>query len=978
MSNILLPILTPWEDNIGGLGMPSLQFGWVHAKTIYQNGAQVAVLASPVFTGVPAAPTAAPGTNTTQLATTAFVQAAAGAEVSLAQLLAASTSKVLLGRNTAGAGDFEEVTATQLIDWIGTPAQGDLLYRGASAWAGLARPSGVVSFLKHLGTASNPLWAEYLAENDVDFAALIDATVDKRLIGAASAGAFGELTISAVLDWLGTAAQGDLLVRGASGWELVPRPGSPGSYYFGHDGTEANGAWSAYSSTAPTTANIWPIVSPFFTATSSIGWDVATGNQAKARILVATNGGLVGDANTAAALDYDNLTAESTIAGSDLVAFWDESAAAGAGAIRSCTVDQMMGAVGGPPFGDSANLLQNSTDPTKFAKFSAALITTGTTRTYSLPDKTMTFADDADVLYNDGTIAGTGRQQFEGLKFGAASTLTVAAGVITVVDKGWYQVAGEGAASDDLNTISGLAAGEWCFLQAADDAQTITFKHGVDNLSAIGNADVALDDLHDMVIAFHNGVDITIAPFGGGSAGGSTFADDVFRVKDDGDATKQIAFQASAITTATTRTITMPDADVDLTLVTNASQAAATFDTDNAIVRADGTSRGVQKSAPTINDSGTIETSAGIYFTERADHVETPAATKGELWVKNTVPNTLIFTDDAGTDIDLTATGSGIASVAADTTPQLGGDLDLLSRGLFKVYTNNTGGTIGTNAFSLTAVKAHSTDGEMAAADNTDENIIGVVYGQVTNGSTGNVYYEGTLLGDTNGVYSQGAALYVPTTANTNLTSTAPTTGKVIKIAVVEDETSEEVRVFSPDSRSANTVANGLSGRATATAYAVICGGTTSTAAHQSIASVGSTGQLLTSNGAGALPTMQGSPEVIQIACSDETTALTTGTAKATFRMPFAMTLSAVRASVTTAPTGAILIVDINESGTTLMTTNKLSIDATEKTSTTAATAATLTDTALADDAEITIDIDQVGSSVAGAGLKVSLIGIRA
>ena len=46
--------------------------------------------------------------------------------------------------------------------------------------------------------------------------------------------------------------------------------------------------------------------------------------------------------------------------------------------------------------------------------------------------------------------------------------------------------------------------------------------------------------------------------------GGDEFADDVFRIQDDGDATKEIAFQASGITTSTTRTITMPDADVDL------------------------------------------------------------------------------------------------------------------------------------------------------------------------------------------------------------------------------------------------------------------------------------------------------------------------------------------------------------------------------------------------------------------------------
>jgi hypothetical protein len=53
------------------------------------------------------------------------------------------------------------------------------------------------------------------------------------------------------------------------------------------------------------------------------------------------------------------------------------------------------------------------------------------------------------------------------------------------------------------------------------------------------------------------------------------------------------------------------------------------------------------------------------------------------------------------------------------------------------------------------------------------------------------------------------------------------------------------------------TVPNGGTGAATATAYAVLCGGTTSTAAFQSIASVGTLGQVLTSNGPGALPTMQ-------------------------------------------------------------------------------------------------------------------------
>lgn len=52
-------------------------------------------------------------------------------------------------------------------------------------------------------------------------------------------------------------------------------------------------------------------------------------------------------------------------------------------------------------------------------------------------------------------------------------------------------------------------------------------------------------------------------------------------------------------------------------------------------------------------------------------------------------------------------------------------------------------------------------------------------------------------------------------------------------------------------------VSFGGTGASSSTAYAVICGGTTSTGAHQSIASVGTSGQVLTSNGAGALPTFQ-------------------------------------------------------------------------------------------------------------------------
>ena len=119
-----------------------------------------------------------------------------------------------------------------------------------------------------------------------------------------------------------------------------------------------------------------------------------------------------------------------------------------------------------------------------------------------------------------------------------------------------------------------------------------------------------------------------------------------------------------------------------------------------------------------------------------------------------------------------------------------------------------------------------------------------------------------------------------------------------------------------------------------------------------------------------------GLPTEIQLAASDETSALSTGTAKVTFRMPYAMTLTAVRASLSTAQaSGSIFTVDINQGGSSIIST-KITIDNTEKTSTTAATPPVISTSALTDDSEITIDIDQIGNGTA-AGLKVTLIGTR-
>lgn len=112
------------------------------------------------------------------------------------------------------------------------------------------------------------------------------------------------------------------------------------------------------------------------------------------------------------------------------------------------------------------------------------------------------------------------------------------------------------------------------------------------------------------------------------------------------------------------------------------------------------------------------------------------------------------------------------------------------------------------------------------------------------------------------------------------------------------------------------------------------------------------------------------------IALSDETTTILTGTAVVTLRAPFPLTLTRIpRASLGAASSSGAVTVDIKAGGTSVLGADKLSIDATEKTSTTAATATTLATTSIADDAEITFDI--VGAGSGAKAMKVVIFGKR-
>lgn len=225
---------------------------------------------------------------------------------------------------------------------------------------------------------------------------------------------------------------------------------------------------------------------------------------------------------------------------------------------------------------------------------------------------------------------------------------------------------------------------------------------------------------------------------GSGTALSNEFIDNVFRILDDSDTTKEIAFQASGITTATTRTITMADRDIDLTPM------ADTF----------------------TSDSGSAVASAGV------------------------------LTVSGGTNIATTGAASTL-------TINFDGTLPVASGGTGATTLTDHGVLIGSGTGAVT-VSAVGTNGQL-------------------------------LIGAT------GADPAFATLTSSNST-----------ISISGGANTLDIDVSAP-----LNVATGGTGRTSHTAYAVICGGTTSTAAQQSIASVGTSGQVLTSNGAGALPTFQ-------------------------------------------------------------------------------------------------------------------------
>jgi hypothetical protein len=104
---------------MNGTGAPGVATTWSRSDHVHPSDTSRAPLASPTFTGTPAAPTATAGTNTTQLATTAFVTTAvAGGTAGVTSFNTRTGAVTLLLADVTGAGGAPIASPT----FTGTPA----------------------------------------------------------------------------------------------------------------------------------------------------------------------------------------------------------------------------------------------------------------------------------------------------------------------------------------------------------------------------------------------------------------------------------------------------------------------------------------------------------------------------------------------------------------------------------------------------------------------------------------------------------------------------------------------------------------------------------------------------------------------------------------------------------------------------------------------------------------------------------------
>lgn len=185
----------------------------------------------------------------------------ANAAVTYAKIQNVVTNQRALGRTSGAGGNVEELSLSQMMDWVSS-TRGNILFRGAATWSALAvGASG--QMLTTGGAGADPSWSYPVPNGDkgdittsangatwtidnsaVTYAKIQNVSTTQRVVGrnTAGAGVAEEVSVSGVLDWIGS-TRGQILFRGASGWSVLS-PGTAGQV-LSTGGAGADPSWVA-------------------------------------------------------------------------------------------------------------------------------------------------------------------------------------------------------------------------------------------------------------------------------------------------------------------------------------------------------------------------------------------------------------------------------------------------------------------------------------------------------------------------------------------------------------------------------------------------------------------------------------------------------------------------------------------------------------------------------------------------------------
>lgn len=159
--------------------------------------------------------------------------------------------------------------------------------------------------------------------------------------------------------------------------------------------------------------------------------------------------------------------------------------------------------------GTSAGLVYEQTD---------TVATVGTDAIeFALASSAVTFAAVNTALAAANATIDINSQALTGVKsvaYKSTTTLTIATGAVTATQSIHALDTESAAASDDLDTISGMVIGNWYRFKIVAAARNVVFKHGTGNLLCWGNQDITLDVTADSAAVYYDGTNGQVFPAG--------------------------------------------------------------------------------------------------------------------------------------------------------------------------------------------------------------------------------------------------------------------------------------------------------------------------------------------------------------------------------------------------------------------------------------------------------------------------------